>query len=127
MAGTKNGIRSITLKRMIGESSRRILRAMAATAADAKAEWLEAAICEKEVACLLEAERQDIDAAIHYISAASCFARAGQFVHAVPLLRTALSFSIRDVTRLEVETMLKKWLPKAKKQLRLKPQKAQLA
>jgi len=123
MAGTRNGSKPTVLKRLLAESSRRILRAMASTATEAKSEWLDAAICETEVACLLEAERQEIDAAIHYVSAASCYARAGHFIHAVPLLRTALSFSIRDVSRRETEKLLKEWLPKAEKQVRRQARK----
>jgi hypothetical protein len=118
MAGTKNGTKATLLEKLLGETSRRILHAMALPPAEAEAEWLRAAACEKEVACLLDAGKQDVEAATHYVSAASCYARAQRYSEAVPLLRSALSFSLRAGFRSEVETLLKKWAPKAKKQLR---------
>lgn len=118
MADAKNGSNRSVLDRLLTESSRRILRAKAASDVEAEAEWLGAAICENEVACFLEAEKLDIEAAIHYVSAASCYARVGLFTRAVPLLRAALSFSIRDASRREARKLLKEWLPKAKKQVR---------
>ncbi|MBI1831299.1 MAG: hypothetical protein HYR84_07615 [Planctomycetes bacterium] len=84
---------------------------------------MRAALCEKEVACLLEAEGEDLEAAIHYVSAASCYARAQQYADAIPLLRAALSFTLRDSHRKEVEALLKEWLPKAKRDLRKQARK----
>ena len=41
-------------------------------AEEARAELARAAACEEQVAYLLEAEQQDLEAAIHRVSAASC-------------------------------------------------------
>ena len=123
MAGPKNGSKRTVLDRLRAESSRRILRAMTAASSEAKVKWLEAAASEEETACMFEAEKQDIDAAIHYVSAASCYAKAEQFAQSVPLLRAALSFSIRDSARREAEALLKEWLPKARNQLRRRVRK----
>jgi hypothetical protein len=123
MAITKNGTKSTLLDRLIQEASRKNLRAMAAPASQAKKQWLDAASCEEELACLFEAEKKEIAAAIHYVSAASCFANAKQYFRAVSLLRAALSFSLREGPRREAEKMLKDWLPKAKSQLRRQARK----
>ena len=47
------------------------------------AEWARAATCEEQVACLLEADGQEQEAAIHRVSAASCHEKLGQFTRAV--------------------------------------------
>jgi hypothetical protein len=121
MRNGKNGAKKTLLDRMLDDASWSVSRALGLQAIgsdEADAEWLRAATREKEVACLLEAKKQDVEAAIHYVSAASCYARVGQFSHAVPLLRSALSFSVRDACRRDVEKLLKQWLPKAEKQFR---------
>jgi hypothetical protein len=118
MTGTKNGVKKKLLDTLLEEASGRILHAMALSVTEAETEWLRAAVGEEELACLLEAEGRDREAAVHYVSAGSCYARVRQFVRAVALLRSALSFSLRDVYRREIEKLLKDWLPKAKKQLR---------
>jgi hypothetical protein len=122
MASEKNGTRLQLLDALRSETSGRILRAMALVAQDAiveaEVEWLHAAAGEEQVACLLEAEGHDLEAAVHRVSAASCFARVQQYSHAVTQLRAALSFSLRPKYRQEIEGLLKKWLSKAKAQVR---------
>ena len=130
MRNGKNGTKPALLERMLDEASWSVSRALGLTAVDsdeADAEWLRAASRETDVACLLEARKQQTEAAIHYVSAASCHARLGQFSHAVPLLRSALSFKLRDAYRRRVEKLLKEWLPKAEKQLRRKTRKKPVA
>src|SRR3954462_15202054 len=57
---------------------------------EAAAEWARAAVCEEQAAGLLDADGQDLEAAIHRVSAASCYERLGQYVRAVTLLSAAL-------------------------------------
>src|SRR5262249_457174 len=45
-------------------------------------EYARAALCEEQVACLLEGDGQDLDAAIHRVSAASCYEKLGQYARA---------------------------------------------
>jgi hypothetical protein len=124
MTATKNGTKLKQIDSMLRETSSRIMKAMALSASEetreAEAEWLRAAVCEEEVAYWLETEGQDIEAAIHYVSAGSCYARVRDYSRAVPFLRAALSFSsLREAFRRDIQKLLKEWLPKAKKQLRL--------
>ncbi len=91
---------------------------------EAQAELLRAAASEEQVACLLEAEGHDIEAAAHHVSASSCYAQAKHYVQAVALLRSALSFSLTASYRREIEGLLRDWLPKAQKQLRRQARKA---
>ena len=123
MAAVKNGTRTKWLDTMLNEASRRILHAMALAAGEAEAEWVRAAECEERVACLLEAGGDDLEAAIHRFSAASCFAKAQKFADAVTLARSALSYALKEDYRLEIERYLKKWLAKAKTQLQRQARK----
>jgi hypothetical protein len=127
MARGKNGTKPKWLEEMLSKTSWHVSHAMALSdqgrSAEAVKEWLRAAYREEQVACLLEAENHDLEAAVHHVSAASCYARAKVFVHAVGNLRSALSFSLRKAYRAEVEKLLRAWLPKAKKQLRRQEKK----
>ena len=58
---------------------------------EAAAEQARAATAEEQVACLLDANGQEREAAIHRVSAASCYDKLGQSSRAVTLLRAALS------------------------------------
>jgi hypothetical protein len=122
MARTKNGTKQSLLDTVLDEASWLITHADSLSChgrkKEAQAEWLRAATCEEQVACLLETEGQDLEAAIHRVSAASCFAKAERYADAVTLVRSALSFSIQEDNRLEIEGYRKEWLAKAKKQLR---------
>jgi hypothetical protein len=85
---------------------------------EAAVEWARAAKCEEEVACLLEADGQELEAAIHRVSAASCHDQLGQFTRGVTLLRAALSAPLTDEFRERVQGQLKNYLSAAGKELR---------
>ena len=68
--------------------------------------WLSAANYEEYIAPMLDALGSRIRGAIHRISAASCYEKAGDPSRAVNLYRAALSGPLRDDTRQEVENLL---------------------
>jgi hypothetical protein len=68
--------------------------------------WASAASYEERIAPLMDANGDTLEAAVHRISAASCYLKAGDPSRATNLLRAALAGPLRDVTRKEVETML---------------------
>ena len=68
--------------------------------------WVSAAACEVRLAPLLEAVGHNLEAAVHRISAASCYRRAGDLTGAVNLYRGALSGPLLEHTRREVEQHL---------------------
>ena len=68
--------------------------------------WLSAANYEEHIAPMLDALGHELEGAIHRISAASCYEKAGDPSRAVNLYRAALSGPLRDDTREEVENML---------------------
>ena len=74
--------------------------------------WLSAANYEEYIAPMLDALGRELEGAIHRISAASCYEKAGDPSRAVNLYRAALSGPLRDDTRQEVENMLNACLVK---------------
>lgn len=68
--------------------------------------WSTAASCEERIASLLDAHGEKLEAAVHRISAASCYQKAGDPSRATNLYRAALAGPLREVTRKEVEEML---------------------
>ena len=68
--------------------------------------WLAAASYEEQLAPLLEALGRDREAAVHRISAASCYQKAGEWSRAANLYRAALADSLREDTRRQVQKML---------------------
>jgi hypothetical protein len=68
--------------------------------------WVSAASLEERIAPLLDAAGDDLEAAVHRISAASCYEKAGDPSRAANLYRAALGGPLREVTRKEVEGML---------------------
>jgi hypothetical protein len=68
--------------------------------------WVSAAACEVRLAPLLEAAGHDLEAAVHRISAAACYRRAGDLTGAVNLFRGALAGPLLEHTRREVEQQL---------------------
>ena len=84
---------------------------------EAALEWLRAASCEEQVACLLEAAGREREAAIHRISAASCHEQLAQYPRAVTLLRAALSAQLPQDYRATVVRQLTRCLAQAKKRL----------
>jgi len=68
--------------------------------------WLSAANYEEYIAPMLDALGRELEGAIHRISAASCYKKAGELSRAVNLYRAALAGPLRDDTRKDVENML---------------------
>jgi len=68
--------------------------------------WAAAASFEERIAALLDAHGDEREAAVHRVSAASCFQQAGDPSRATNLYRAALAGPLRAVTRKEVEAML---------------------
>ncbi len=69
--------------------------------------WLTAANYEEHIAPMLDAVGCELEGAIHRISAASCYEKAGDASRAVNLYRAALSGPLREDTRQEVKNMLR--------------------
>jgi hypothetical protein len=65
--------------------------------------WATAAGHEARLAPLLEALGHDLEAAVHRISGAGCYRRAGDLSAAVNLYRAALAGPLLEHTRREVE------------------------
>jgi hypothetical protein len=122
MNRTKTKSPSAFTDRIMGEASWLLSHAQALAAygrqEEATAEWARAAACAEQAACLLEADGEGREAAIHRASAASCYEKIGQAVRAVTLLRAALSADLSDDFRGRVEQHLARCLAQAKKQLR---------
>lgn len=106
---------------MLGEASWLLSHAQALTdygrQEEAAAEWGRAASCEEQTACLLEADGQEREAAIHRVSAASCCEALGQYPRAVTLLHAALSTALPDDYRVRVEQQLVRTLAQVHKEL----------
>ena len=68
--------------------------------------WLSVATYEEHIAPMLDVLGRELEGAIHRISAASCYEKAGDPSRAVNLYRAALSGPLRDDTREDVENML---------------------
>jgi hypothetical protein len=68
--------------------------------------WASAAAQEERLAPLLEALGRHLEAAVHRISAASCFLKAKEVSRAANLYRAALAGPLREETRRDVEAML---------------------
>jgi hypothetical protein len=83
---------------------------------EAAGEWARAANAEEQVACLLEADGQEQEAAIHRVSAASCQEKLGQLSRAVTLLRAALSAPLPEEYRARVEEQRARCLAGARRQ-----------
>jgi hypothetical protein len=85
---------------------------------EAAAEQARAAAAEEQVACLLDADGQQLEAAIHRVSAASCYEKLRQYTRAVTLLRAALAAPLYDGHRARLEQQLASCLVQAQKELR---------
>ena len=72
--------------------------------------WLSAAGYEERIAPMLDVLGRELEGAMHRISAASCYEKAGDPSRAVNLYRAALSGPLREDTRQEVENMLSRCL-----------------
>lgn len=65
--------------------------------------WAAAAAHEEQLAPLLEALGWELEAAVHRISAASCYQKAGDPARAINLYRAALAGPLHDHTRQDVQ------------------------
>ena len=72
--------------------------------------WLAAASCEEQLAPLMENAGHASEAALHRLSAASCYAKAGHLSQVINFCRAALSGPLPTSTRQEVETMVQQYL-----------------
>ncbi|MDE0686939.1 MAG: hypothetical protein OXI61_02110 [Candidatus Poribacteria bacterium] len=68
--------------------------------------WLSAANYEEHIAPMLDALGRELEGAVHRISAASCYEKAGEPSRAVNLYRAALAGPLREDTRQDVENMI---------------------
>jgi hypothetical protein len=97
------------LKRM-AETSGLIMKARALVAMGmpelALTAWLAAASGEEQVAPRLETIDRDQEAAVHRISAASCYQHAGELAKAINLYRAALAGPLPEQTRQETAQLL---------------------
>jgi hypothetical protein len=76
--------------------------------------WASAASLEERIAPLLDAGGEALEAAVHRISAASCYGKSGELSRAVNLYQAALAGPLRAVTRKEVEGLLAACLARLK-------------
>ncbi|MCI0462719.1 MAG: hypothetical protein L0Z62_37700 [Gemmataceae bacterium] len=72
----------------------------------ARSAWLAAAAGEEQVAPRLETLDRDQEAAVHRISAASCYQQAGELAKAINLYRAALAGPLLEHTRKETEQLI---------------------
>jgi hypothetical protein len=68
--------------------------------------WASAASYAERIAALLDAHGDSLEAAVHRISAASCYQKADNPSRATNLYRAALAGPLREGTRKDVEAML---------------------
>jgi hypothetical protein len=80
--------------------------------------WASAAALEERLAPLLESLGDDLEAAVHRISAADCDRQAGQLTAAANLYRGALAGPLLDHTRKDVKTQLENCLKELAKGIR---------
>ncbi len=122
MSRPKSVSSAALIDQMLGEASWLLSHAQAlgdyGRQEEAAAELARAAICEEQVACLLEWSAQDLEAAIHRVSAASCHEKLGQYARAATLLRAALAAPLQDDYRIRVEEQRSRCLAQAQKELK---------
>jgi hypothetical protein len=99
-----------SLLQQMAETSGHIMKARTLVAMGmpelALAAWLAAAAGEEQVAPRLETLERDQEAAVHRISAASCYQHAGELAKAINLYRAALAGPLLEHTRKETEQLL---------------------
>jgi hypothetical protein len=104
----KPGMRKV--EQWLVEKSKILSKAQAFTtmglAETAQPLWATAAGYEERIASMLDATGETLEAAVHRISAASCYQKAGDPSRATNLFRAALAGPLREVNRKEVEAML---------------------
>ena len=98
------------IKDLMGEKSHILSKAHALSEVGmletAQPLWMSAAAYEESIAPLLDGLGRELEAAVHRVSAASCYQQAGNLIRAVNLYHAALAGPLRDDTRQEVDKML---------------------
>jgi Tfp pilus assembly protein PilF len=98
------------LSKLLTEKSRHLTKAQTLAdmglAESAAPQWMLAAQLEEQIAPLMEALGRDAESAIHRISAASCYQKAGQHGRAANLFRAALAGPLPPEREAEVRKML---------------------
>jgi hypothetical protein len=117
--GKAKGRRTGTLvEELMAEASAVLSKAQALTTMGmgetAQPLWASAAALQGRIAPLLDADGDALEAAVHRMSAASCYEKAGDPSRAANLYQAALAGPLRSVTRREVEGMLAACLARLK-------------
>ena len=127
MPHSTNRTKRTLLEEALREASWHVSHAMGlavfASKKETDAQWLQAAVKEERAAFLLEADGRELEAAVHRISAASCYQEVAELQRALTLLHAALSVELRPVYRARIEQQLQDCLTKARKQLRSQKRK----
>lgn len=109
------------IERLLDEASWLLSHAQALAdygrSGEALTELARAATCEEDVACLLEANAQEREAAIHRVSAASCHEKIGAYPRAVTLLSAALAADLPGEFRTAAQKQHLRCLTAARKEL----------
>jgi hypothetical protein len=99
-----------SLLKLMAETSGLIMKAQALVAVGmpelALPAWLAAASGEEQVAPRLDTLDREQEAAVHRLSAASCYEHAGEMAKAINLYRAALAGPLPEHTRKETEQLL---------------------
>ncbi|MEZ4736003.1 MAG: hypothetical protein R3E79_53620 [Caldilineaceae bacterium] len=110
MSSQKNIAYTETIKELMAKKSHLLSKAQALSEVGinetAQSLFLSAAAYEEQIAAYLDTDSRELEAAVHRISAASCYAKAEYLSHAITLYRAALAGPLRDKTRADVLTML---------------------
>jgi hypothetical protein len=110
MPKRNTGLYPVAVQNLIAEKSAVLSKAQAFAELGmedmARTLWASAANREEHLAPLLEALGHELEAAVHRISGAGCYRRAGELPAAVNLYRAALSGPLLDHTRQEVTQQL---------------------
>jgi hypothetical protein len=114
MAKSKEQPYGTALEKLMAEKTKVLSQAQAFSemrlASTARPLWLAAATLEERIAPLLDAIDRDREAAVHRVSAASCYEKAGDLSRAANLYQAALAGPLRDASRSKVEQLLKSCL-----------------
>ena len=105
---TKPSIRQV--EKWMAEKSAILSKAQALTTMGlpetAQPLWASAAAFEEQIASILDARGDRLEAAVHRISAASCYQKADDPSRATNLYRAALAGPLRETNRKDVEKLL---------------------
>lgn len=102
------------LKALMAEKSRHLSKAAAleemGLSETAHPVWQHAAGCEERIAPLMEVLGRELEAALHRVSAATCYEKCGNSSRAANLYRAALGGPLQPETREDVTRKLAKCL-----------------